>query len=103
MVDARGTYWSFSSGNWFDSTAYGIGVAAWRKPVRAVFRREPGTVLDRQPARCRPGEESLFKDGSAVYLLYNPFRANDPGPVIPRPVAMVRLGFTAKGPHLAAT
>jgi hypothetical protein len=37
-----------------------------------------------------------------VYVLYNPFRANDPGPVIPRPAVMARLGFTAQGPFLAA-
>jgi hypothetical protein len=48
-----------------------------------------------------PGEESTFQSGKNVYLLYNPFRANDPGPVIPRPVMIAPLGFTPKGPYLA--
>jgi hypothetical protein len=48
-----------------------------------------------------PGEASLFEHDGAVSLLYNPFHANDPGPVIPRPVVMARLGITAQGPYLA--
>ena len=103
MVEAWGTYWLFFSGNWFDSTAYGIGVAACASPFGPCSDVNPAPFLTANRQGTGPGEESLFKDGSAVYLLYNPFRANDPGPVIPRPVAMVRLGFTAKGPYLAAT
>ena len=48
-----------------------------------------------------PGEESIYLAGGDVWLLYNPFKANDPGPVIPRPAVMTRLGFTPQGPYLA--
>jgi Glycosyl hydrolases family 43 len=103
MVEAWGTYWLFFSGNWFDTTAYGIGVAACAGPLGPCSDVQPAPFLTTNRQGVGPGEESIFREGSALYLLYNPFRADDPGPVIPRPVAMVRLGFTPKGPYLAAT
>jgi hypothetical protein len=50
-----------------------------------------------------PGEQSLFRMGSATYLLYNPFKSNSPGPIIARPVDMTRIGFSSHGPYLAAS
>ena len=102
MIEAWGTYWLFFSGNWYYSPSYGIGVAACQSPFGPCSDPEPGPFIGSNHQGTGPGEESLFRDGSSVYLLYNPFRANDPGPVIPRPVAMARLGFTPQGPYLAA-
>jgi hypothetical protein len=92
----------FFSGNWYDSTSYGIGVAECQSPFGPCADNYPQPFLGSNRQGVGPGEESLFADGNDVYLLYNPFKANDPGPVIPRPVAMTRLGFSPEGPYLAA-
>jgi hypothetical protein len=102
MVEAWGTYWLFFSGNWYDSSDYGIGVAACQSPFGPCQDPDPDPFLGSNQQGSGPGEASLFKDNSGVYLLYNPFKANDPGPVIPRPVVMAHLGFTVDGPYLAA-
>ncbi len=102
MVEAWGTYWLFFSGNWYNQASYGIGVAACQSPFGPCSDPSPAPLLGSNQQGAGPGEASLFEDGADVYLLYNPFKANDPGPVIPRPVAMARLGFTPKGPYLAA-
>ena len=102
MIEAWGIYWLFFSGNWYYSTSYGIGVAACQSPFGPCSDSDPAPFIGTNQQGQGPGEESLFRDGSNVYLLYNPFRANDPGPVISRPVAMTRLGFTPQGPYLAA-
>ncbi len=101
MVEAWGTYWLFFSGNWYNSPSYGIGVAACRTPFGPCVDADPVPFLSSNTQGEGPGEESLFRSGSGVYLVYNPFRANDPGPVIPRPAVMTRLGFTPQGPYLA--
>lgn len=102
MVQAWGTWWLFYSGNWYSSPQYGIGVAACQSPVGPCTDTSPTPFLGSNLQGPGPGEASLFEDGGATWLLYNPFHANDPGPVIPRPVVMTRLGFTAQGPYLAA-
>ncbi len=102
MIEAWGTYWLFFSGNWYDSGAYGIGVAQCQGPFGPCTDPNTAPFLGSNLQGAGPGEESLFEDGSNVYLLYNPFKANDPNPDIPRPVSMTRLGFTTLGPYLAA-
>ncbi len=102
MVEAWGTYWLFFSGNWFNQPAYGIGVAACQSPFGPVATTSPAPLLGSNLQGEGPGEASLFTEGSAVSLLYNPFKGNDPGPAIPRPVDMTRLGFTPQGPYLAS-
>jgi GH43 family beta-xylosidase len=102
MIEAWGTYWLFFSGNWYDSTAYAIGVAQCQSPFGPCTDPNPTPFLSSNLQGAGPGEESLFVDGSDVYLLYNPFKANDPHPIIPRPVSMTRLGFTPAGPYLAS-
>jgi hypothetical protein len=102
MVEAWGIYWLFYSGNWYYSTTYGIGVAECQSPFGPCADPDPRPLVGSNLQGAGPGEESLFRQGNSVYLLYNPFRANDPGPVIPRPVVMTRLGFTPEGPYLAA-
>jgi hypothetical protein len=102
MVEAWGTYWLFFSGNWYYSSSYGIGVAACQSPLGPCADVNPAPFLPSNLQGSGPGEESLFVDGADVWLLYNPFKSNDPGPVIPRPAVMTRLGFTPQGPYLAA-
>jgi beta-xylosidase len=101
MIEAWGTYWLFFSGNWYDSTSYAIGVAQCQSPFGPCTDPNPTPFLSSNMQGAGPGEESLFLNGNNVYLLYNPFKANDPNPVIPRPVSMTRLGFTPAGPYLA--
>ncbi len=101
MVEAWGTWWLFFSGNWYSSPQYGIGVAACQSPFGPCTDPSPTPFLGSNLQGPGPGESSLFSRDGAVSILYNPFHANDPGPVIPRPVVMARLGFTAQGPYLA--
>ena len=101
MIQAWGTWWLFFSGNWYLSPSYGIGVAACQTPFGPCTDPVPTPFVGSNLQGAGPGEASLFDDGGAVSLLYNPFHANDPGPVIPRPVVMARLGFTAQGPYLS--
>jgi hypothetical protein len=102
MIEAWGTYWLFYSGNWFNQPDYGIGVTACQTPFGPCADVNPTPLLGSNLQGAGPGEASLFQDGGTVSLLYNPFKGNDPGPLIPRPVDMVRLGFTPQGPYLAA-
>jgi hypothetical protein len=101
MVEAWGTYWLFFSGNWYSSPSYGIGVAACQGPFGPCTDPDPAPLISSNLQGAGPGEESLFTDGDATYILYNPFHADDPGPVIPRPVVMARIGFTPRGPYVA--
>jgi beta-xylosidase len=101
MIEAWGTYWLFFSANWYDSTKYGIGVAQCQGPFGPCTDSNTAPFLGSNLQGLGPGEESLFEDGSAVYLLYNPFKATDPNPIIPRPVSIARVGFTPLGPYLA--
>jgi beta-xylosidase len=102
MIEAWGTYWLFFSGNWFNSTSYGIGVAQCQGPFGPCTDPDPAPFLGSNLQGTGPGEQSLFEDGSAVYLVYNPFKASVPNPLVARPVAMARIGFTPRGPYLAA-
>ena len=102
MVEAWGTYWLFFSANWYYSASYGIGVAACETPYGPCSDVSPKPFIGSNRQGLGPGEESVFEKGSNVYLVYNPFRADDPGPVIPRPAVMARVGFTPEGPYLAA-
>ena len=103
MVEAWGTYWLFFSGNWFNQPSYGIGVAACQSPFGPCADTNPAPLLGSNLQGEGPGEASVFQEGSTVWLLYNPFKGNDPGPAIPRPVDITRLGFTPQGPYLAAS
>jgi hypothetical protein len=102
MVEAWGTYWLFFSANWYYSASYGIGVAACETPFGPCSDVSPKPFIGSNRQGLGPGEESVFEKGTNVYLVYNPFRADDPGPVIPRPAVMARVGFTPEGPYLAA-
>ena len=102
MVKALGTYWLFFSGNWYFSPKYGIGVAACQSVQGPCSDPVPTPFIGTNLQGSGPGESSLYVEGGSVFLLYNPFRADDPGPLVPRPVVEVRLGFNLNGPYLAA-
>ena len=102
MVEAWGTYWLIFSGNWFDSASYGVGVAACESPLGPCSDPDPDPFLGSNEQGAGPGEASIFRNGVNIYLLYNPFHATDSFTVVPRPVALTRLGFTPQGPYLAA-
>jgi hypothetical protein len=101
MIEAWGTYWLVFSGNWYSSPEYGIGVAACQSPFGPCTDPDPAPLIGSNLQGTGPGEASLFTADGRTSLLYNPFHANDPGPVIPRPVVITRLGFTPQGPYLA--
>lgn len=102
MIKSLGTYWLFFSGNWYFSPEYGIGVAACQTPEGPCSDPLPAPFIGSNLQGSGPGESSLFVDGHTIALLYNPFRANDPGPLVPRPVVEARIGFNLNGPYLAA-
>ncbi len=103
MVEAWGTYWLFFSGNWYNSVRLRDRGGGLPEPVRPVHRPRArprsSAPTNRAPVPARP---RCSRRGARSGLLYNPFHGNDPGPVIPRPVVMARLGFTPQGPYLAA-
>jgi hypothetical protein len=103
MVEVRGMYWLFYSGSWFDSASYGIGRARCHGPI--------GPCTDLSPARpwvasnrqgSGPGEESLVEDANGQWwMLYSLWYFGWLGRG-GRPVAMAPLGFSVRGPYIAA-
>ena len=101
MVLARGTYWLFYSGGWFNQTGYAIGVARCQGPRGPCADVSPVPFLASNAQGQGPGEESVFSNSAGVWLLYNPFSSTLPAPGPPRPTTMAHLGFGADGPYLA--
>ena len=103
MVDVGGDYWLFYSGNWFNEAGYAIGAARCTGPAGPCADRSPLPLLASNDQGLGPGEESVFADGSGVWMLYSPRHSSVPlVEVPPRPVVITRIGFTANGPYLAA-
>ncbi len=101
MVDVAGIYWLFFSANWFNQPDYAIGVARCAGPT-GPCADGPDPLLTSNDQGQGPGEPAVFSDGQGIWLLYNPWKSNVPHATPPRPVAMVRLGFSPAGPYLAA-
>ena len=101
VIDVWGTYWLFFSGNWYNNPGYGIGVAACQGPFGPCTDPTPVPFLGSNAQGSGPGEPSVWNDGDNIYLLYNPWRSDDPMATPPRPVAMARIGFRSNGPYLA--
>jgi beta-xylosidase len=102
MVTVNGSYWLFYSGNWFNSTSYAIGAARCASPLGPCADVTTQPLLASNAQGAGPGEESVYRDGAGVWLLYSPFRYNSFGYSPPRPVLMARLGFNPAGPYLGA-
>jgi len=103
MVEVRGRYWLFYSGSWFDSGTYGIGVAHCSGPIgpcRDLSPVRPWIASNRQG--MGPGEESLFEARNGQWwMLYSLWYFGWLGRSS-RPVAMAPLGFSIRGPYVAA-
>ena len=102
MVLEQGRYWMFFSGGWFNSAGYAVGVASCAGPLGPCTPVSVRPLLSSNSQGAGPGEESVFQSSSGFWLLYNPWKSNDPNPTPNRPVEMARLGFTTAGPYLAA-
>ena len=103
MVEVGHTFWLFYSGNWFNQSAYSIGVARCQGPAGPCADTSPLPLLGSNGQGAGPGEESVFEDGDGVWMLYSPWHSSAPLVQFPpRPVMITRIGFGPHGPYLAA-
>ncbi len=100
LVEMGGIYYLFYSGNWFNQNGYAIGVARCAGPLGPCADTSATPFLGSNAQGDGPGEASVFRDASGIWLLYTPFRSDLPNFTSPRPVAMARLGFGPEGPYL---
>lgn len=101
MVFAGGHYWLFFSANWFNEPTYSIGLAQCAGPTGPCKTSLNGPWLSSNAEGEGPGEETLFKDGSAWWLLYSPSAVHYQSPT-DRPAALARIVFGPKGPRVVA-
>ncbi len=101
MVYAAGHFWLFFSGNWFNESAYAMGVAECAAVTGPCQSTTAGPWFASNAQGAGPGEESVFFDGSRWWLLYAPFAVNYQTWTA-RPVAMARLVFGSGGPVVVA-
>jgi len=102
MVEVDGTYWVVYSANWYNQPAYAIGAARCVGPAGPCADGTPGPLLASNTQGQGPGEPSLFRDASGIWLLYSASRSLAPKPDWLRPVFVTRLGVLPSGPYLAA-
>jgi beta-xylosidase len=104
LVLEGGKYWLFYSANWFDQSAYGIGVASCAGPQGPCQDLSTQPLVSTNAQGEGPGEESVFTGQNGFWMLYNPWRSYAPtGITPPRPVAVARIGFGPFGPYLGDT
>ena len=102
MVEVGGAYWVFYSANWYNQPAYAIGAARCAGPAGPCADTAPGPCSPATPREQGPGEASLFRDASGIWMLYSASRSLAPQPDRLRPVFITRLGVLPSGPYLAA-
>lgn len=103
LVEIGGAYWLVYSANWFNQPAYAVGAARCAGPAGPCADVAPGPLLASNAQGEGPGEASVFRDTTGVWLVYTPWRSSAPRPDWPpRPVDITRLGFGPTGPYLAA-
>jgi beta-xylosidase len=102
MVEARGTYWLFYSGSWFNSGAYGVGYASCAGPTGpCTDRSTSGPLIGSNAQGNGPGEESLFESANGQWwMLYSPWFFGWEGRTN-RPIAMAPIAFE-HNPYVAA-
>ncbi|MGC9962307.1 MAG: family 43 glycosylhydrolase [Acidimicrobiales bacterium] len=101
MVEARGRFWLFYSGSWFNSANYGVGYASCAGPIGPCADRSvQGPFIGSNTQGQGPGEESLFEDPNGRWwMLYSPwFFGFTPTGV--RPIAIAPMAFTTS-PYVA--
>lgn len=102
MELVQGTYYLFYSGGHFFEPSYGIGVARCTGPTGPCTDTSSMPLVASNLQGWGPGEESVFANGTGVWMIYSPWFANLSGNGPPRPIALARLGFGPAGPYLAA-
>jgi hypothetical protein len=96
MVRAKGRYYLFFSANPSYQDGNGIGVALCQGPAGPCREPFAGPIVGSTPLGLGPGEESLFTQDGATWLLFSP---NGTGTY--RQLAVARVAFTAKGPYVS--
>jgi beta-xylosidase len=102
MIRAGERYWLFYSGNWYNQSAYAIGVAECAGPAGPCTKHRRTPWLASNAQGQGPGESSLFVDRQGTtWIVYNP-QAQQGATPTPRSMAMARVAFGPDGPYLAA-
>ena len=99
MVLLDSHYYLFFSGNASSSPSSGIGVATCAGPAGPCQDPALGPLLGSNVQGAGPGEESIFEQDGATWLLYSPnaiFGTN-----ISRPLAVARVAVGTHGPYIS--
>lgn len=98
LVFAKGSYWLFFSGSWFNQGNYAIGLARCAGPEGPCRPTSRHPFLGSNDQGQAPGEESLFHNHAGWWIVYSPWSLY--GHTY-RPVALGKIDFGAAGPYLA--
>lgn len=96
MVYANGRYYLFFSANPSYQDGDGIGVAICDGPAGPCNEPYRGPLLGSDTLGLGPGEESLFTQDGATWVLYSPT-----GTTLYRQLAVARIAFGPDGPYVA--
>ncbi len=97
MVDHDGRYYLFFSTNPSYQDSDGIAVAFCPGPAGPCTEPYGGPLLGSNTLGLGPGEESLFTQDGATWLLFSPT-----GTGFFRQMAVARVAFGSRGPYIAA-
>jgi hypothetical protein len=92
MVLHDGTYYVFFS-SWRES---GVGVFTCTGPMGPCTDRYEGPFIGANLQGVAPGEESLFTQGGATWIIFSPYSTG-----FAAPVAVARVAFGLDGPYVA--
>lgn len=95
MVRRGGRYYLFFSGNVSGGTANGIGVAPCRGPGGPCANEATGPWLGTAQESRAVGEESLFSQDGATWMLYSPQG-------VFQTLMVSRVAFGPRGPYVAS-
>jgi glycosyl hydrolase family 43 len=96
MVYRKGHYYLFFSANPSYQETNGIGVAVCRGPAGPCDEPYNGPLVGANTLGLGPGEESIFTQDGATWLLYSPS-----GTGLFRQMAVSRLAFSRDGPYVS--
>ncbi len=97
MVSSNGRYYLFFSANPSYGDNDGVAVADCRGPAGPCREPYAGPLVGSDALGLGPGEESLFTQAGATWLLYSPT-----GVTFARQIAVSRIAFGPGGPYVAA-
>ena len=98
LVEHDGRYYLIFTGNASNNPASGIGVATCAGPRGPCTDSRTAPLIATNTQGPGPGEESIFADGGAEWLIYSPNAIF--GQYIFRLVAVARIGFGPSGPYI---